>query len=104
MRYSVSNTAEYGDLTRGSRIVTDQTKDEMRRILSEIQSGLFADEWMAECDNGKENFKRLESEGEQHEIERVGEQLRSMMPWLSKDGLVNESVAEMEEEKPLWGV
>ena len=89
MRYSVSNTAEYGDLTRGSRIVGNATKTEMKKILSEIQSGEFADEWMSECDSGKENFKRLEKAGEVHEIERVGERLRAMMPWLSKNRLVN---------------
>ncbi len=89
MRYSVSNTAEFGDLTRGKRIVNAETKAEMKRILSEIQSGAFADEWLAECDNGKENFKRLEQEGEQHEIERVGEKLRAMMPWLAQNRLVN---------------
>lgn len=100
MRYSVSNTAEYGDLTRGSRIVTDATKAEMGRILAEIQSGQFADEWMAECDNGKENFMQLESEGSRHEIERVGERLRSMMPWLSQDRLV----AMPEEEQTPWAV
>lgn len=89
MRYSISNTAEYGDLTRGSRIVTETTKAEMRKILSEIQSGEFADEWMAECDNGKENLERLEKEGMSHPIEKVGEELRSMMPWLAQDRLVN---------------
>ena len=89
MRYSISNTAEYGDLTRGSRIVTDATKLEMKRILGEIQSGQFADEWMSECDNGKENFNRLEAEGRGHEIEQVGEKLRAMMPWLSQNTLVN---------------
>lgn len=89
MRYSVSNTAEYGDLTRGSRIVNDATKAEMKKILGEIQSGEFADEWMSECDSGKENFKRLESAGEKHEIEEVGARLRAMMPWLAKDRLVN---------------
>lgn len=89
MRYSVSNTAEYGDLTRGSRIVNDSTKAEMKKILSEIQSGEFADEWMSECDGGKENFKRLETEGAQHEIEEVGARLRAMMPWLAQNRLVN---------------
>jgi ketol-acid reductoisomerase len=89
MRYSVSNTAEYGDLTRGSRIVNEATKAEMKKILGEIQSGEFADEWMSECDSGKENFKRLEREGEQHKIEEVGARLRAMMPWLSQDRLVN---------------
>lgn len=89
MRYSVSNTAEYGDLTRGSRIVNEATKAEMKKILSEIQSGEFADEWMSECDAGKENFKRLEGEGEKHQIELVGARLRAMMPWLSQNRLVN---------------
>jgi ketol-acid reductoisomerase len=89
MRYSVSNTAEYGDLTRGGRVVNESTKAEMKKILGEIQSGEFADEWMSECDSGKENFKRLESEGEKHQIEEVGARLRAMMPWLSQDRLVN---------------
>ncbi len=89
MRYSVSNTAEYGDLTRGSRVVNETTKAEMKKILGEIQSGEFADEWMSECDSGKENFKRLEAEGEKHQIEEVGAKLRAMMPWLSQDRLVN---------------
>ncbi|MEQ1645155.1 MAG: ketol-acid reductoisomerase [Pyrinomonadaceae bacterium] len=88
MRYSISNTAEYGDLTRGPRIVTSETKAEMKRILGEIQSGQFADEWMAECDNGKEKFKDLEASGEQHEIEKVGARLRAMMPWLAENTLV----------------
>ena len=92
MRYSVSNTAEYGDLTRGSRIVNAETKRTMKKILSEIQSGEFADEWMAECDNGKPNFKRLEAEGETHEIEAVGRRLRHMMPWLGEKTLVNKQV------------
>ncbi len=89
MRYSVSNTAEYGDLTRGPRVVTDATKTEMKRILAEIQSGQFADEWMSENDNGKRNFKRLENEGREHPIEEVGARLRAMMPWLTKNRLVN---------------
>ena len=89
MRYSVSNTAEYGDLTRGPRVVNEATKAEMKRILGEIQSGQFADEWMSECDNGKENFKRLETAGREHQIEEVGARLRAMMPWLGKNRLVN---------------
>ena len=88
MRYSVSNTAEYGDLTRGGRIVNEATKAEMRMILREIQSGEFADEWMSECESGKEHFKRLEKAGEQHKIEEVGARLRAMMPWLSQNRLV----------------
>jgi ketol-acid reductoisomerase len=92
MRYSVSNTAEYGDLTRGKRIVNDQTKLEMKKILSEIQSGEFADEWMSECDNGKVNFKQMEAEGETHQIEEVGKNLRQMMPWMKEKVLVNKQV------------
>ena len=92
MRYSVSNTAEYGDLTRGKRIVNDQTKAEMKKILGEIQSGEFADEWMSECDNGKVNFKQMESAGETHQIEEVGKNLRQMMPWMKEKVLVNKQV------------
>ena len=83
MRYSISDTAEYGDLTRGSRIVTDETKAEMRRILDEIVSGKFADEWIAESEAGRPNYKRLQDEGKAHPIEDVGSQLRAMMPWIS---------------------
>ncbi|HTK27843.1 MAG TPA: ketol-acid reductoisomerase [Pyrinomonadaceae bacterium] len=92
MRYSVSNTAEYGDLTRGSRIVNEQTKAEMKKILAEIQSGEFADEWMSECEGGKRLFKKLEAEGAEHSIEKVGVRLRGMMPWLSEKTLVNKQV------------
>src|SRR5690606_25971472 len=77
MRYSISNTAEYGDLTRGGRVVTDATKAEMKKILNEIQSGEFADEWMSECDSGKERFKWLEESGKAHPIEDVGARLRA---------------------------
>ena len=83
MRYSISDTAEYGDLTRGPRIVTDETKAEMRRILDEIQSGKFADEWINESESGRPNYKRLQEEGKNHPIEVVGAQLRAMMPWIS---------------------
>src|SRR6478609_768921 len=83
MRYSISDTAEYGDLTRGPRIITDSTKAEMRRILDEIKSGRFADEWIAESEAGRPNYKRLQQEGKNHPIEVVGAQLRAMMPWIS---------------------
>ena len=83
MRYSISDTAEYGDLTRGPRIVTEETKEEMRRILAEIQSGQFAEEWVAESEAGRENYKRLQQEGKDHPIELVGGRLRAMMPWIS---------------------
>ena len=83
MRYSISDTAEYGDLTRGPRIVTAETKAEMKRILAEITSGKFADEWVAESDSGRARFNALREAGKQHPIEEVGGRLRSMMPWIS---------------------
>jgi len=92
MRYSVSNTAEYGDLTRGSRIINSSTREEMRRLLKDIQSGEFADEWMAECEAGKPRFKELEAQGQGHQIEEVGKRLRAMMPWLAAHRLVNKAV------------
>ncbi len=83
MRYSISDTAEYGDMTRGSRVITPQTKDEMKKILGEIQSGAFAKEWIAENEAGRPNFNRLREEQALHPIEEVGTQLRAMMPWIS---------------------
>jgi ketol-acid reductoisomerase len=83
MRYSISTTAEYGDLTRGPRIVNDGIKAEMRQILEEIRSGKFADEWISEYKAGSPNFKRLEAAGEAHPIEDVGRRLRSMMPFIN---------------------
>jgi ketol-acid reductoisomerase len=91
MRYSVSNTAEYGDLTRGPRVINGATRDEMRRLLSEIQSGAFADEWMAEHEAGKPRFRELEQVAETHQIEQVGKQLRAMMPWLAEKRLVDKA-------------
>jgi ketol-acid reductoisomerase len=85
MRYSISDTAEYGDYTRGPRIVTDQTRAEMRTILGAIQDGSFAREWLAENRNGRPNFERMRRVDRDHEIERVGAQLRAMMPW-SEEG------------------
>lgn len=82
MRYSVSDTAEYGDLTRGSRIVTDETKKEMKKILYEIQSGEFAREYIAENQAGRPKFNALHRMGEEHLIETTGEKLRKMMVWL----------------------
>jgi ketol-acid reductoisomerase len=83
MRYSISDTAEYGDLTRGPRIITDDTKAEMKRILAEIQSGQFAEEWITESRSGRANFHALEEKGKSHQIEVVGKELRSLMPWIS---------------------
>ena len=82
MRYSISDTAEYGDVTRGPRIVTPKTKAEMKKVLKEIQTGKFAKEWIAESESGRENFRRLQEEGRQHPIEQVGKELRGMMPFL----------------------
>jgi ketol-acid reductoisomerase len=83
MRYSISDTAEYGDLTRGPRIITDETRAEMRRILEEIVSGQFADEWVAESDGGRARFNALRERGREQPIEQVGAELRAMMPWIS---------------------
>src|SRR6266480_3745318 len=82
MRYSISNTAEYGDLTRGPRVVNDQTKAEMKKILAEITSGQFAKEWRAEYEGGMKNFKRLYEADNSHPVEVTGRRLRKMMPWL----------------------
>ena len=83
MRYSISDTAEYGDLTRGSRVVNEATKAEMKKILGEIQSGQFAAEWIAESEAGRPNYKRMQQEGKDHPIEDIGGQLREMMPFIS---------------------
>jgi ketol-acid reductoisomerase len=84
MRHSVSDTAEYGDYTRGPRIVTDETRAEMGRILAEVRSGEFAREWIAEDDQGRPNFTRLREAGRDHQIERTGRPLRGMMSWLRR--------------------
>ena len=84
MRYSISNTAEYGDLTRGPRIVTEETKKEMKKILTEIQNGEFAREFIAENQAGQITMKAKRRIGREHQIEEVGERLRSMMPWINK--------------------
>ena len=91
MRYSVSNTAEYGDLTRGKRVINEGVRQEMRQLLSEIQSGAFADEWMAENEAGKPRFKEMEAASLAHPIEAVGKELRALMPWLQKNQLVNKA-------------
>jgi ketol-acid reductoisomerase len=83
MRYSISDTAEYGDVTRGPRIITADTKAEMKKILDEIQSGKFAEEWIAESRGGRARFNELREAGKQHQIEAVGKELRAMMPWIS---------------------
>jgi ketol-acid reductoisomerase len=82
MNYSVSDTAEYGGMTRGKRLITAETKKEMKKILSEVQSGQFAKEWLAEYNAGMPNMKRLRQENKDHKIEEVGAKLRGMMSWL----------------------
>lgn len=84
MRYSISDTAEYGDYTRGPRIVTDETRQEMKKILSEIQSGEFAKTWLAENRTGRKNFLAMREKAKDQPVERVGAELRAMMPFLKK--------------------
>ena len=91
MRYSISNTAEFGDLTRGPRIVNEQTKAEMKKILAEIQSGEFAREWMDENATGGKRFPELRNKAQQHQIEEVGEKLRSMMSWIGDSKVIDKS-------------
>jgi ketol-acid reductoisomerase len=85
MRYSISNTAEYGDLTRGKRIIGEPTRAAMKQILADIQSGEFAREWIAENRAGQENFKRMREEQADHQVEREGKELRAMMDWIETD-------------------
>jgi ketol-acid reductoisomerase len=91
MRYSVSNTAEYGDFTRGPRIVTDETRAEMRKILAEIQTGQFAKEFILENKAGAPTLKAMRRIGQAHQVEVVGAKLRDMMPWIKKNRLVDQS-------------
>lgn len=91
MRYSISNTAEYGDFTRGPRIITEETREEMRRILKEIQTGQFAKEFILENRAGAASLKAMRRVGAEHPIETVGKKLRDMMPWIKKNKLVDQT-------------
>lgn len=91
MRYSISNTAEYGDVTRGPRIVNDNTKAEMKKILGEIQSGAFAKEFITEMHSGAKNLESLRAKSRAHGIEEVGAKLRGMMPWIASNKIVDKS-------------
>ncbi len=91
MRYSISNTAEYGDYTRGPRIITPETKAEMKRVLEDIQSGRFARDWMLENKVNQASFKATRRRNAEHPIEQVGETLRAMMPWIAKNKLVDKA-------------
>ena len=87
MRYSISDTAEYGDLTRGPCVIDEATRDAMRKMLAEIQSGDFAREWILENQAGRPVFNALQRQGKEHQIEIVGKKLRGMMSWISEGGL-----------------
>jgi ketol-acid reductoisomerase len=91
MRYSISNTAEYGDYSRGPRIIDERVRAEMKRVLDDIQSGRFTKEWMLECRVGQPSFKALRRRAAAHQIEEVGEKLRAMMPWIAEGRLVDKS-------------
>ncbi len=91
MRYSISNNAEYGDFTRGPRIITEETKNEMRKILKEIQTGAYAQEFLLENQTGATKLNAMRRIGSQHQIEIVGGKLRDMMPWIKKNKLVDQS-------------
>ena len=91
MRYSISNTAEYGDYTRGPRVITDGVKKEMKKILDDIQSGRFARDWVLENVAGQPSFKAMRKMHAEHPIEQVGEKLRAMMPWIGKNKLVDKA-------------
>jgi ketol-acid reductoisomerase len=91
MRYSISNTAEYGDYTRGPRIITDETKKEMKKILNEIQTGQFVRDFMQENAVGQPSFKAMRRRSAEHQIEEVGGKLRAMMPWIAKNKLVDKT-------------
>jgi ketol-acid reductoisomerase len=91
MRYSISNTAEYGDMTRGKRVIGAEAREAMKKLLADIQSGKFADEWMTEHRCGSPHFRELRKEGEHHPIEEVGARLRSLMPWMQSERLVDKS-------------
>ena len=91
MRYSISNTAEYGDHSRGPRIINDAVRAEMKKILDDIQSGKFTREWVLECGANQPSFKAMRRRAAEHPIEEVGERLRSMMPWIREQALVDKS-------------
>ena len=90
MRYSISNTAEYGDYVSGKRIINQDTRKEMKKILADIQSGKFTRDWMMECEvKSTSTFKAMRNKSKQHSIEVIGKKLRDMMPWIGKNKLVD---------------
>ena len=91
MNYSISNTAEYGEYTAGKKIIDAKTKERMKEVLKDIQSGKFTKQWMDECKNGQKNFLKMRSDLANHPIEKVGKKLRDLMPWIGKGKLVDKS-------------
>ena len=91
MNYSISNTAEYGEYVTGPRIITPETKAEMKRVLDDIQTGKFTRDWMLENRVGQTSFKATRRRNSEHAIEQVGEQLRGMMPWIGANRLVDKA-------------
>jgi len=91
MNYSISNTAEYGEYVSGKKIIDSKTKERMKEILKDIQSGKFAKQWMNECKNGQKNFLKMRKELSEHPIEKVGKKLRELMPWIGKNKLVDKA-------------
>jgi len=89
MNYSISNTAEYGEYVSGKKIVDSKTKESMKEVLKDIQSGKFTKQWMEECKSGQKNFLKMRKELSDHEIEKVGKKLRDLMPWIGKNKLVD---------------
>jgi ketol-acid reductoisomerase len=91
MNYSISNTAEYGEYVTGPRLITAETKAEMKRVLADIQAGRFARDWVLENKAGQPSFKAIRAKNAAHPIEEVGEKLRAMMPWIAKNKLVDKA-------------
>ena len=91
MNYSISNTAEYGEYISGKKVIDNKTKERMKEILKDIQSGKFAKQWMDECKNGQKNFLKMRKELSEHPIEKVGKKLRDLMPWIGKNKLVDKA-------------
>jgi ketol-acid reductoisomerase len=87
MRFSISETAKYGDITRGPRVITKKTKADMKKILKEIQTGKFTRQWVKEYKGGLKNYNKLLAKGEKHQIEKTGAYLRGMMPWMTKKNI-----------------
>ena len=91
MNYSISNTAEYGQYITGKKIIDSKTKERMKEVLKDIQSGKFTKQWIDECKNGQKKFLKMRKELSEHPIEKVGKKLRELMPWIGKNKLVDKA-------------